>query len=173
MDIIINKYEYKLNGKDSIDFHSGCNFFRDKDDKICMKPKKHIDKMIGGYKKMFGENPSKPHKSPLDKEDLQEIDNYDLLGIKVIQQYQSIIGSIQWIVSLRRVEITTSVVSLPGYRYIPREGHFECANHIIGYLENMKHRILRCCTNMTSYSDLSSVQYNTEYIWQYQRSNFT
>jgi len=37
--------------------------------------------------------------------------------------YQSLIGALQWTLSLRRIDITTAVMAMSGFRVAPRKGH--------------------------------------------------
>jgi hypothetical protein len=55
-----------------------------------------------------------------------------------MQQFQSLIGAMQWAVSIRRLDIVTAVMSLSSFRAIPRRGHLERAKKIYGYLQKMK-----------------------------------
>jgi hypothetical protein len=48
LHILETKYGFKLKGSGEINFHLGCDFFRDKDGTLCIKPKKYISKMIQG-----------------------------------------------------------------------------------------------------------------------------
>jgi hypothetical protein len=40
--ILKSKYGFKLKGSGEINFHLGCNFYRDEDGTLCMKPEKYI-----------------------------------------------------------------------------------------------------------------------------------
>ena len=121
-DLLAEKYKYKLKGTGPLAFHLGCNFFRDESDTLCFAPKKYIDKILDAYKHMFGENP-KPVTTPLEKGDHPELDTGDELDEEGIKKYQSLIGSLQWAVTLGRLDIMTSVMSLSSFRACPREGH--------------------------------------------------
>ena len=57
VDVLQNKYNFKLKGTGPITYHLGCDFFRDKDGVLCMPPKKYIDQMIATYKRLFGSKP--------------------------------------------------------------------------------------------------------------------
>ena len=39
-------YKFKLKGTGPIEFHSGCNFFRDEEGALCFAPRKYIDKLV-------------------------------------------------------------------------------------------------------------------------------
>jgi hypothetical protein len=67
---------------------------------------------------MFAEKPSAKVHSPLEKGDHPELDTSELLDQTGVQQYQSLIGSLQWAFSLWRFDIANAVMSLsifPGF----------------------------------------------------------
>jgi hypothetical protein len=80
----------------------------------------------------------------------------ELLDEKGIQQYQSLIGAVQWAVSIGRIDITTAVMTLSGFRTAPRipVGHLEHAKPVYRYLAKMKHAIIRVWTEEPDYSAL-------------------
>ena len=138
IDLLTNKYHYKLKGTGEISFHLGCNFFRDKEGILCMAPLKYIEKMVDGYYNMFGEKPKTKYSSPLEKGDHPELDDSELLDQSGIAKYQSLIGSLQWAISLGRLDITTAVMTLSRFRSIPRMGHLDRAKRVVGYLVKFK-----------------------------------
>ena len=107
-----NNYEYKLKGTGSISFHLRYDFFRDDDGTLRIDPREYIDKMIDGYKNMFNEKQPGNFKSTLEKGDYPELDNTELLDPSGVQKCQSMIGSIQWAVSIGRLYVATAVMSL-------------------------------------------------------------
>jgi hypothetical protein len=133
IDLLMDKYKYCLKGSGPIEFHLGCYYFRDCDGILCYAPKRYVEKMVGSYKEMFGVNP-KEETSPLVKGDHPELDNSEELGAEGIKQYQSMIGAMQWAVSLGRLDITTEVMTMSGYRVAPRQGHLDQCKRIYGYL---------------------------------------
>ena len=60
---------------------------------------------------------------PVEKNDHPELDTSELLDEEAIQKYQSMIGALQWVVSIRRFDIQTSVMTLSSFRASPRRGH--------------------------------------------------
>ena len=162
VNTMTRKYNYKLKGTGSISFHLGCDFFRDDDGVLCMAPRKYTEKMVDGYKMMFGEKPKINMFSPLEKGDHPELDNTDQLNIDGVQRYQSLIGSLQWAVSIGRIDVTTAVMSLSSFRAVPRKGHLERAKRIVGYLSKMKHGVIRFRTALPDYSDIPEKIYDWE-----------
>lgn len=92
-----------------------------------MAPRKYIEKIAAQYEKTFGEKLRTNVRSPLEKGDHPELDDTDILGPEGVTQYQSIIGQLQWAVSLGRVDIATAVMTLSSFRAAPKEGHLNRA----------------------------------------------
>ncbi len=126
-----------------INFHLGCDFICDDDGTMCMAPRKYIEKLLGTYKCIFGSKPKQNVTSPLEKGDHPELDMSDELDTDGIKNYQSLITTLQWSVSLGRIDITTTIMMMSGYRVAPRKGHLEQVQHIISYLVKMKHAAIR------------------------------
>jgi len=125
-----------------------------------MHPKKYIDKVTQSYERMFGYKPRTNVTSPLEKGDHPELDTTELLDANGVTQYQSLIGSMQWAVSLGRFDIATAVMTLSSFRAAPRRGHLERAKRICGYLCKMKDAALRFRTSCPDYSDLPEPHYD-------------
>jgi hypothetical protein len=163
LNILINKYGFKLKGSGEINFHLGCDFFRDEDGTLCMKPEKYISKMVQGYEQMFGCTPKRNVYSPLEKGDHPELDTSDLCDGTETQQYQSLIGSLQWAVSIGRIDITTAVMTLSSFRAVPRKGHLERAKCVVSYVAKFKESTIRFRTQEPDYSDIPALAYDWEY----------
>jgi hypothetical protein len=135
-------------------------FQRDSDGTLCISPLKYIDKLVKNYEKLFGELPKKNCTSPLEKGDHPELDTSELLEPKDIVTYQSMIGALQWAVSIGRFDITTAVMTLSGFRVAPRQGHLDRAKRIYGYLSKMRHAALRIRTDEPDYSDAPDLMFD-------------
>src|SRR5687768_7881260 len=95
IDILKNDYQFKIKEAGPLEFDLGADFFRDEDGTLCMAPQKYIERLVASYEKMFGEKPSAKMYSPLEKGDHPELDDTELLDATGIQQYQSLIRSLQ------------------------------------------------------------------------------
>lgn len=126
-------------------------------------PKTYINKMNDIYYNLFGYKPNQNILSPLEKEDYTEIDTSDLLDEKGIQIYQSLIGTLQWAISLGILDIITAVMSLSSFRVSPRKVHLDRVKGFCGYLSNMKHATIRICTEEPDYSYLSDQEFDWEH----------
>jgi hypothetical protein len=155
IDELLAKYNFKLKGVGPISFHLGCDFWREDDGTLCFGPKKYVEKMIDGYERMFGKAPSSNNiTSPLEKGDHPELDTSDLLDADGQQKYQSLIGSMQWAVSLGRFDIQVAVMTMSGFRVAPRQGHLDRLKRVYSYLTKMRHSVIRVRTDEPDYSDL-------------------
>ncbi len=103
---------------------------------------------------MFGEKLSHRVTSPLEKGDHQELDTSPFLGQDDVEKYHSMVGALQWACQLGRIDITTAVMTMAGFRVAPREGHLERLKRIYSYLSKMHHGTVRIRTEEPDYSDL-------------------
>jgi Reverse transcriptase (RNA-dependent DNA polymerase) len=156
-------HRFKLKGTGPIEFHLGCDFFQDADGTLCIGPRKYIDKLCGKYEEMFGEKP-KHYQSPLEKNDHPELDESDLLPSSDITIYQSMIGALQWAVSLGRFDIHTAVMTMSQFRIAPRIGHLKRLQRIYGYLRQYRSGAIRVRMELPNYEDL---QNNDIHDWSY------
>jgi hypothetical protein len=130
------------------------DFNRDDDNTLCISPAKYIEKLVQNYTKLFGMTPSRSVTSPLEKGDHPELDTSELCDSEQIAQYQSMIGSLQWIVTIGRFDINTAVMTMSGFRMAPRIGHLNRLKRIYGYLSKMRYASIRVRTEEPDYSDL-------------------
>jgi hypothetical protein len=158
-DTLQKKYNFKLKGTSPIDFHLGQSFSWNDDGEMEISVKCYVDKMIDTYIKLYGEKPRKAS-SPLEQNDHPEMDNSPFLGQDETQQFQSLIGAMQWAVLIGRLDITTAVMSLSSFGAMPRSGHLERAKQIYGYLQKMKEARIRVLTNEPDYSDYQDPEYD-------------
>jgi hypothetical protein len=56
---------FKLKGMGVMEFHLGCDSFRDKSGTLCVGPQKYIKRMVHQYKALYGEKPSNKVTPPL------------------------------------------------------------------------------------------------------------
>ena len=159
VDRLTNVYKFKLKGTGPLEFHLGCDFYRDEHGTLCMSPKKYIERMTEAYVRMFGEKPKTTYRSPLEKGDHPECDISELLDPEGVTKYQSLVGQLQWAISLGRMDIATAVMTMSSFRSCPRSGHLDRAKRICGYLLRMKDAAIRFRTGLPDYSDLKIPTY--------------
>ena len=146
-DTLTEKYKYKLKGVGDPSYHLGGDFYRDPDGTLAWGAKSYIKRLCQNYSLMFGEEP-KNASSPLVANDSPELDTSPELNDDDIKKYQSLIGALQWCVTLGRFDIACAVMTLSRFRANPREGHLERAKRICGYLRKMSDGAIRFRTGI-------------------------
>jgi hypothetical protein len=101
-DTLTEQYGFKLKGTGLIDYHLGMIICQNGRKDLGISPQHYIEKMVESYKQMFNENPPSKANSLLYSNDHPEVDTSDFLDEDSIQKYQSLIGSIQWAISIYR-----------------------------------------------------------------------
>ena len=129
-----DKYGYKLKGVGEPTYHLGGDFFRDPDGTLVWGAKTYIKRLIDNVQLLCGENP-RSYTAPLDSKDSPELDESPLLDDDGIKQYQSIIGALQWCVTLGRFDIAVSIMTMGRFRASPRVDHLKRLLMICGYLK--------------------------------------
>ena len=152
---------YKLKGTGPIKNHLGCDYFLDNDGNLVYVPRKYIQKLINDFNIMFGHKP-KHYSSPLDSGDHPELEISEELTGEDIVKYQSMIGSLQWAVSLGRFDINTAVMTMSSFRAFPRKGHLKRLQRIYGYLAKFNDSSIRIRTQEPDYSELKIEEYDWE-----------
>ena len=117
--------------------------------------------MILDFQRLFGSKP-KEYTSPLEKGDHPELDTTELLLEDNIKIYQSLIGALQWTISLGRIDISVAVMTMSGFRSCPRKGHLNRLKRIYGYLSKMRHSTIRIRTHAPDHSDVPDFDYDWE-----------
>jgi hypothetical protein len=116
--------------------------------------------MCEEYERLFGSPPKQTVTSPLEKNDHPELDASEILDIDGIKQYQSLIGTLQWTVTLGRFDVATAVMSMSSFRVAPRQGHLDRVKRICGYLAKMRHGFIRVRTDEPDYSGMPKSNYD-------------
>ena len=102
IEVLKETHKLKLKGSGPLKYHLGCSFWRDEQGSLCMSPAKYIERIVDNYTRMFGTKPRTSYTSPLNKGDHPELDDSDELDIDGIKKYQSLIGALQWVITIGR-----------------------------------------------------------------------
>ena len=76
------------------------------------------------------------------------------------KQFQTLIGQLQWLISLGHFDIAVHVMSLSRFRAQPREGHLDRAKRIVGYLLFLPDGAIRFRTGEPDFSSLKDQEYD-------------
>jgi hypothetical protein len=157
--LLESQYQFKLKGVGPLQYHLGCDYFCDNEGTLCFGPRKYINKMIEQFEKMFGTKP-KEYTSPLEKGDHPEIDTSEELNEEGIKIYQSMIGCLQWAISLGRFDIHTATMTMSRFRVAPRKGHLERLKRMYGYLRKFQSAAIRVRTEEPDFSALPDQEFD-------------
>jgi hypothetical protein len=87
----------------------GCDFVRDEHGRLGYAPIKYIEKMVANYE-IIGQKPRMLQSTR--EGDHPELDCSELLNHEDTKIYQSLIGALQWVVQLGRIDIITAVMTM-------------------------------------------------------------
>jgi len=160
-DALTNRHGFKLKGTGPIEYHLGMTFCQNEHGLLEITPRRYIDKMVDTYVRLFRMKPStKPHQPPLEKGDHPEINDSKFLDNDGTQTYQSLVGMLQWSISVGRFDIATAVMTMSSFRAQPPFGHLERAKQICGNLYKMKDTTICIRTGEPDFLDLNEDEYD-------------
>ena len=114
-------------------YHLGADYFEDPDGTFVSQPKKYIDKLADTYRQLFNDDPPKGYKTPLDKNDHPELDTSEIQEGGMAAKYLTMVGQLQWLVTLGRFDIHAQVATMSRFRAAPRQGHMDRLKRIYSY----------------------------------------
>ena len=153
------KYNLKLKGVGPLEYHLGCTYKKDPDGTLAADPRRYVNKILESYEWMFKEKPRKS-RPPLEGGDHPELDTSELCDEHQTKQFQTLIGQLQWFISLGRFDIAVHVMSLSRFRAQPRKGHLDRAKRIVGYLLFLPDGAIRFRTAEPDFSSLKDQEYD-------------
>ena len=140
--------------------HLGCTYKKDHDGTLAADPRRYVNKILESYESMFKEKPRKS-RPPLLEGAHPELDTPELCDEHQTNQFQTLIGQLQWLISPGYFDIAVHVMSLSRFRAQPRKRHLDRAKRIVGYLLFLPDGAIRF---RTGEPDLSSLK-DQEYDW--------
>ena len=153
------KYNLKFKGVGPLEYHLGCTYKKDPDGTLAADPRRYVNKILESYERMFKEKPRKS-RPPLEGGDHPELDTSELCDDHQTKQFQTLIGQLQWLISLGRFDIAVHVMSLSRFRAQPRKGHLDRAKRIVGYLLFLPDGAIRFRTGEPDFSSLKDQEYD-------------
>ena len=79
--------------------------------------------MIETFESLMADGPSqycfKEYKTPMDKEYHPELDESPLLNAELHSRYRSMIGSLNWLITIGRFDVQFAVTALARYSHAP------------------------------------------------------
>ena len=91
------------------------------------------------------------------------MDDTELLMGESIQHYLTMIGQLQWLVTLGRFDIHAQVTTMSRFKSARRKGHLERLQRIYGYVLKTKHYSTRYRTEEPDYTYLLDMKHDWSY----------
>ena len=153
------KYNLKLKGVGPLEYHLGCTYKKDNDGTLAADPRRYVNKILESYERMFKEKPRKS-RPPLEGGDHPELHTPELCDEHQTNQFQTLVGQLQWLISPGHFDIAVHVMSLSRFRAQPRKGHLDRAKRIVGYLLFLPDGAIRFRTGEPDFSSLNDQEYD-------------
>ena len=171
MEKLEKKYNYTLKGVGAPEYYLGADIKRvDKDvvdnGVLTMGSTTYVKRCLENYERLLGLKPPKKVAQPMDTKYHPELDTTDLLDSRGRQIYWSLIGMLQWAVTIGRIDIHHAVMCMSRFRAEPRKGHLQAVSRIFGYLSNYKTASIKFRTGIPDYSKFVQEQ-QTDFDWSY------
>jgi hypothetical protein len=149
----LEKRGFGLKGvTDKPDVFLGGSVGRDQDGTLWWGAKRYIARCLETYERAMGAKP-KPCNVPIPEKSQPELDDTDLLDENGRITYQSLIGCLQWVVTLGRFDIACAVMTMSRFHVAPRKGHLELLGHVFGYLRKYPDGAIRFHTSIPAHEN--------------------
>ena len=125
INILKLKYQLKVKVHGPLTYHLGADYFQDPDGTMVSQPKKYVEKLKETYIRFFLiQNLLKVLKH-LMKKFHPELDISEILEGQEVNHYLTMVGQLQWLITLGRFDIQAKVITLSRIRAQPRKGHLD------------------------------------------------
>ena len=158
IQIFKTKYHVKVKGDGKLTYHLGADYFEDPDGTFVSQRRKYNDKLA-----LFNDDPPRGYKTPLDKNDHPELDTSEILEGDMAAKYLTMVGQLQWLVTLGRFDIHAQVATMSRFRAAPRQGHIDTLKRIHSYAIRTKDYAIRFRTDQPDYSFLPDQDFDWTY----------
>ena len=133
INILKSRYHLKVKGDGPLTYQLGADYFQDPDGTMVSQPKKYTEKLKETYVRLFITEPSKDLKTPFEKNDHPELNTSEILEGQEVNHFLTMVGQLQWLITLGRFDIQAQVITMSRVRAQPRKGHLERLKRIHAY----------------------------------------
>ncbi len=150
------------------DVYLGATYTGDPSGNWSINAKQYIRESIRQIEQRLGIQ-IREEKTPMKTNDHPEEDDSPILNNDMHREYQSLVGMLQWAVSLCRIDVCYAVSSMSRFCSCPREGHFTRLLRIWGYLKKYPSRSLRISEKMYEIEseklDINLLDFSEQYLY--------
>ena len=120
-------------------YYLGNNYKKDKKGRWCIGCKKYLTEAVHRIEAILSKSLPKKD-TPIPDGDHLEEDSCALLNDDEHRKNQMLIGILNWIVEIGRMDVAFAIVSLSRFTVAPRKGYWDIAIQIFCYLKKCKNR---------------------------------
>ena len=103
--------------------------------------------------------------------DHPKLDTSDILEGQQVNHYLTMVGQLQWLITLGRFDIQAQVITMSRFQAQPRQGHLERLKRIYAYVIRTKDYATRFRTTQPDYSYLPDQMIGlTQFMVMYKKS---
>ena len=139
MDEICSVYLVKESSKGPPSYYLGNDYRKDKKGRWCIGCKTYLTEAVRRIEDLLGK-PLQKKDTPMVDGDHPEEDASETLDDKGHQRYQMLIGMLNWIVCIGRMDVAYATASLSRFTACPRKGHMDRVIRVFGYLKKYRNR---------------------------------
>ena len=156
------KKQFTLKGVGAPEYVLGVDmrFNEGGEDIFTMGSKTYVQRILKQFEVMMGYLPPKKVTLPIEPRDHPELDTSKPLDEKAKRLYWSLLGMLQWAVTIGRMDIHTAVMTMGRFRAEPREGHLKRIERIYAFLKYYKSSSIKFRTEMPDYSKYHQIDYD-------------
>jgi len=127
-----------------------------------------VKRSLENYEGIVGLKPPERVSQPIHPGYHPELDTTDIMDSDGRQIYWSLIGMLQWAVTLGHLEIHHATMCMSRFRAEPRQGHLQAVAKIFGYLDHYRSSSIKFWTGIPDCSEIEKeqpVEYDCSYIY--------
>jgi hypothetical protein len=138
------KERFIMKGVGRPEYYLGANIVETHEDNIwyqhnvttSISSKTYIGRTLERLATMAGVEQFRTASTPMDDTYHPELEDSDFLNEKNHNLFRAIIGSLNWLVTLGRIDIAYATNTLARFSMAPRNGHLKAAFRVLGYLRS-------------------------------------
>ena len=121
-----------------------------------MHQDQYIERLQATYKQRYpNDKLSSKISSPLDPGDHPKLDTSEFFDADDTEIYQSLIGALQWLITIGRWDIQTAIMTLSSFRAQPRQGHLQRLKRVYNYIINFRHFCIQFDVSEPNHDDIT------------------
>jgi len=126
----------------------------------------YVKRSLENYERIVGLKPPKKVSQPMHPDRHPELDTTAIVDSDGRQIYWSLIGMLQWAVTLGRLDIHHATMCMSRFRAEPRQGHLQAVAKMFGYLDNYRSASIKFRIGIPDHSEIEKEQ-PAEFDWSY------